>query len=275
VTEERPIADEDTAAATGTAAALEVRHVSKSFGPVQAVRDVSFTVHAGEVLALIGDNGAGKSTLVKCISGVYAPTSGEILVDGRAAQLHSPSEARAMGIETVFQDLALVGEQDVATNLFLNREILHPNPVLRWLGWLDKRQMREETRRILDQLRIRIPSGTTKVAKLSGGQRQAIAIGRAVGWGRHVVLLDEPSAALGVEQSRHVIELIRTLSSQGVAVLLISHNMQDVLESCDRAVVLRHGAKVADMSLEGVAARDLVDLITGASSSVGSKPDSA
>jgi simple sugar transport system ATP-binding protein len=247
-----------------TTPALDVQQVSKSFGAVQALIEVSLELHGGEVLALLGDNGAGKSTLARCIAGLHPPDSGTILVDGRRVEISTPRVARALGIEAVHQNLALVPQLDVAANLFLNRELVSQNPVLRRLRWLDKRRMEEESNRILERLQIRIPSARTAVDRLSGGQRQAVAIGRAIGWGRHIVLLDEPAAALGVEQSRHVNDLIRRLRDSGVAVMLISHNMQSVIEVCDRAVVLRHGRKVGDLAIREASASDLVALITGA-----------
>ena len=247
---------------TGTV--LETRNLSKSFGAVRALIDVSIELRAGEVLGLLGDNGAGKSTLARCIAGLYLPDSGTILIDGRAVQISTPRVARELGIEAVHQNLALVSQLDVAANLFLNRELVPQNAALRALRWLDKKRMQEESDRILERLQIKVPSASTTVDKLSGGQRQAVAIGRAIAWGRHIVLLDEPAAALGVEQSRHVNELICRLRDAGVALILISHNMQSVLEVCDRAVVLRHGRKVADVAVRDVSASDLVALITGA-----------
>lgn len=249
---------------TGTSIALEVDGLSKSFGAVKALRDVSLTLERGDVLGLVGDNGAGKTTLVNCLSGTVSPDAGRICVDGVPVRIDSPKTAHALGIETVYQDLALVETLDVATNLFLNREIKSRWPILRQLGWMDRRRMYRETEETLARLRIRVPSVKQQVEKLSGGQRQSIAVGRAVAWGRHIVLMDEPSAALGVEQSRLVLDLIDRLRHTGVAVLLISHNMQHVLDVCNRAVVLRHGRKVGDISMLGVTARDLVDLITGA-----------
>lgn len=246
-------------------AALEVRGLGKTYGPVRALQDVSFSLHRGEVLALLGDNGAGKSTLVKCVSGAVVADSGEILVEGEPATIRNPDDARACGIETVHQDLALVEHLDIAGNVYLNREIYRSMPLLRAIGWLDKKAMRRGAREKLERLRINIPSMRQPVAKLSGGQRQSIAVGRAVAWGQHIVMMDEPVAALGVEQSRVVLELVRELRNAGVAVLLISHNMQDVIDHCDRAVVLRHGRKVGDVRVADVSGNDLVAMITGVS----------
>ena len=258
----------DTARAAGPdrtgPPALEVRSLSKSYGPVRALHDVSFVLRRSEVLGLLGDNGAGKTTLVKCVSGILRADAGSILVDGSEVRIDSPTTARRLGIETVHQGLALVNTLDVASNLFLNREILRTAAPLRWVRWLDKRAMYREAERILDQLQIRVASVRHPIERLSGGQRQAVAVGRAVGWGRHIVLMDEPAAALGVEQARHVLELIDRLRERGVAVLFISHNMQQVVEVCDRAVILRHGRKVGDVKVPAVTARDLVDYITGA-----------
>lgn len=244
---------------------LEVKELTKSFGAVRAVRGVSFSVHPGEVLGLLGDNGAGKSTVIGCIAGSQQPDSGSILIDGEEVELDSPLAARQLGVETVFQDLALVDSLDVTTNMFLNREIVRTGPA-RWLRWMDRRRMHAETRAILDRLHIRIDSVRQSMSQLSGGQRQSVAVGRAVAWGHHIVLLDEPAAALGVEQTALVLDLIRRLRTEGVGVVLISHNIHDVLEVCDRVVVLRHGLKVAEIDdLSTVTSRQLVDLITGVS----------
>lgn len=248
---------------------LELRGLSKSFGPVQALHQVSLSLHRGEVLGLLGDNGAGKSTLVKCVSGLLKPDSGSILIDGEEAPIDTPQKARAHGIETVYQELALVDTLDVAANLFLNREIVVRPVPFRWFRWLSRRRMYRDAEAILDRLQIRVPSVRQPIERLSGGQRQAVAVGRAVGWGRHIVLMDEPAAALGVQQAQHVLELVGTLRAQGVAVLFISHNMQQVVDICDRAVVLRHGRKVGDVSISEVSPRDLVDLITGATETSG------
>lgn len=256
--------------------ALETRLVRKSFGAVQAVRGVSLKLWAGQVLGLVGDNGAGKSTLVKCISGSLLPDDGQVLVDGEPVQIGTPEEARALGIETVHQDLSLIPTQDVATNMFLNRELTKQWPLLGWLGWLDKSRMYSESEQILDRLNIQVPSVKQPIANLSGGQRQAVAVGRAVAWGRHIVLMDEPAAALGVEQSQLVLDLIRRLSENDVAVLLISHNMQEVVEVCDQVIALRHGVKVADVPMSEITSQDLVEYITGASVGEGAEiPDDA
>ncbi len=248
----------------GDAPALEIRSLSKSFGAVKAARDVSFELRHGEVLGLLGDNGAGKTTVVNCISGGLTPDSGAIVVDGTEVRIDSPQAARRLGIETVHQDLALVDTLDVATNPFLNRELVVRWGVFGWLGWLDRRRMYAESSEILERLSIAVPSVKQPVDKLSGGQRQAVAVGRAVAWGHHIVVLDEPAAALGVKQTRIVLDLIMGLKTQRVAVLLISHNMHDIVEVCDRAVVLRHGTVVGELSsMDGVTPRHLVDMITG------------
>jgi ABC-type sugar transport system ATPase subunit len=244
---------------------LEVRDLTMSFDAVRAARGISFELYPGEVLGLLGDNGAGKSTVVSCIAGSLTPDAGVISVDGREVTIDDPQAARRLGIETVFQDLALVDSLDVTTNMFLNREILKSKPA-RWLRWMDRGQMHRESQEILDRLHIRINSVKQPMSQLSGGQRQSVAVGRAVAWGHHIVLLDEPAAALGVEQTALVLELINRLRDEGVGVVLISHNMHDVLSVCDRAVVLRHGLKVAQLeTLDGLTTRHLVDLITGVS----------
>lgn len=259
----RAPAPEPVPSASGVPA-LEIRSLSKSYGAVRALRTVSLEMWPGECLGLLGDNGAGKTTLVKCVSGLVRPDRGTILVDGEAVRIDTPEKARKLGIETVHQALSLIESMDVTANLFLKREIVFGRGPLRWLRWLNQRAMYDQAQGILDQLQIRIPSVRQPVERLSGGQRQAVAVGRAVGWGRHIVLMDEPAAALGVEQAHHVLELTDRLKKQGVAVLFISHNMQHVVEVCDRAVVLLHGRKVGDVAVRDVTARDLVDLITGA-----------
>lgn len=246
--------------------AIEVKSLQKSFGGVQALKNVSFKINRGEVVGLLGDNGAGKSTLVRCLSGIHKPDHGEVLVNDSPVIIDSPLAARKVGIETVFQDLAVVPDFDIAANLFLNRELYHTNPILNWLGWLDKKAMAHKAKKALNRLNSRIPSYDNSISSLSGGQRQAVAIARAINWGADIVIMDEPTAALGVEQSAQVNELINVISSQGVAVLLISHNMQHVVETCDRAVVLYQGESVADVAVADVTKEDLVGLITGAKS---------
>lgn len=243
---------------------LEAHSLSKSFGGVQALEDVSLALRPGEVLGLVGDNGAGKSTLIKCLSGVLSPDTGTIHVDGEQVHIDSPQRARELGIETVYQGLALVDTLNVTENLFLNREKTTKVPILGRLGWLDKKGMDQESRDVLERLGIKVPSVHQDVVHLSGGQRQSIAIGRAIAWGRHIVFMDEPAAALGVEQAQHVLDLVTTLSNRDVAVLFVSHNMRHVLEVCTRAMVLLQGRKVAEVSVADVGERDLVDLITGA-----------
>ncbi len=246
---------------------LEAKSVSKSYGSVRALQGVDIQLFAGEVLALIGDNGAGKSTLVGCLSGSTTPNSGEIVVDGKPVSIRNPEAARAMGIETVFQDLALVNELDITSNLFLNRELTRRVRGIPMFGWMDRKRMLREAKEILDKLHIRLPDPNALVGNLSGGQRQAVAVGRAVGWGQRIVFMDEPTAALGVEQTKTVEDLIRRLKVRGIAVLLISHNMQEVMDLCDRVVVLRQGRKVADLPINECDGDLLVALITGARAS--------
>ena len=253
-----------TSVATTDRAALEVSGLSKSFRAVRALDGVVMDLRYGRVTALLGDNGAGKSTLVKCISGIYAPDSGAIRVNGVEQVVPSPEVARSLGIETVHQSLAVIDPLDVVENLFLNREHTRGGRIGAWVGVLDKKRMRAESSEILSRLDIRIPSLRRSMSALSGGQRQAVAIGRAAAWGQQIVLLDEPAAALGVEQAARVLDLIRSLRDAGVAVLLITHNMDRVTEVCDRAVVLRQGRKIADVDVGAVTKDDLVAYITGA-----------
>ena len=253
-----------TSVATTDRAALEVSGLSKSFRAVRALDDVAMDLRYGRVTALLGDNGAGKSTLVKCISGIYAPDSGMIRVNGVEQVVPSPEVARSLGIETVHQTLAVIDPLDVVENLFMNREHTRGGRLGAWLGVLDKKRMRAESGEILGRLDIRIPSLHRPLSALSGGQRQAVAIGRAAAWGQQIVLLDEPAAALGVEQAARVLDLIRNLRDSGVAVLLITHNMDRVTEVCDRAVVLRQGRKTVEVEVGDVTKDDLVAYITGA-----------
>jgi simple sugar transport system ATP-binding protein len=241
---------------------VEVRGITKRYGSVHALRGVNLALHAGEIVGLVGDNGAGKSTLVNIIAGALQPTSGTMLVDGREVAFRTPIDARKAGIETVYQDLALAPDLSIWANMFLGREAVVRGPLGK-LGWLDRRAMLTRTSEDLDRTKIRIPSVSQRVGRLSGGQRQAIAVGRAVAWGSRVVLLDEPTAALGVEQQARVAELVQTVASQGLATLLISHNLPQVYEICHRVMVLFRGEIVADLRPSEVDIDDIVGWITG------------
>jgi ABC-type sugar transport system ATPase subunit len=243
---------------------LAVRGVHKRFGAVHALKGVSLDAYRGEVLALLGDNGAGKSTLIKCISGVHALDEGEIFLDGNATTIHSPRAARRAGIETVYQDLALFDNLTPAQNFYCGREISFPAWLPRALRFLDSGVMERETASVLDRLRVKLPKLDAPVALMSGGQRQAIAVARATVFARKVVILDEPTAALGVRESRKVLDLIAQLRAEGNAVILITHNMEHVIELADRAVVLRQGRKVGELKPEPGAQQELVSMIVGA-----------
>lgn len=240
---------------------LSLRGVHKRFGAVQALTDVHLTVHAGEVVALVGDNGAGKSTLVKVISGVYSPDQGDVEFAGRRIAIGGPAEAQAMGIATVFQDLALCDNLDVVANLFLGQE-LGSGPLLDEVG------MEKEVWRLLRTLSAKIPSVRIPISGLSGGQRQTVAIARSLVGNPRVVLLDEPTAALGVAQTAEVLNLIERLRETGLGVILISHNMADVQAAADRIVVLRLGRNAAEFVADEASTEDLVAAITGASDNV-------
>jgi simple sugar transport system ATP-binding protein len=242
---------------------LEARQIVKNFGRVHALRGANFTVYPQEVVALVGDNGAGKSTLVKSLVGVHPPDSGEIIFEGREVQIHTPHEARDLGIETVYQDLALAEEIDPAANMYLGREILRPG-VLGKLGFLDKPAMRHKSEDAFRNLGVRIQDTAAPVANMSGGQRQGVAISRAVTWASKVVFMDEPTAALGVVQTRNVLDHIRRVRDQGLSVVLISHNMPEVFEVADRIEVLRLGERVARLRPSEVSMEDVVSAMTGA-----------
>jgi D-xylose transport system ATP-binding protein len=244
-------------------AALEVRDVAKRFGPVTALHGVSMDVMPGEVVALVGDNGAGKSTLVNIISGALEQSSGSVLVDGVERTQATPSAAQELGIQTVFQALSLVPTLDIAENVYLHRELSHRGPVRKRLRWMDRGAMRREVASSLEELGLELPSMRTKAAALSGGQRQAVAIARAVLWGSHIVMLDEPTAALGVRQTEIVLSFIERLRARGIAVVLVSHNMEHVLRVSDRIAVLRLGRKVATLTREQATQERLVKLMAG------------
>ncbi len=243
---------------------LEVRDVTKNYGHVQALRGVSLSVPEGQVIGLIGDNGAGKSTLVRMLSGAEQPDTGSILVRGRHVSLSSPGASQHEGIETVFQDLALAPDLDAASNLFLGRERRHPGP-LGALGWMDRAGMRNKAKTVFSSLGVQIADVRSPIATYSGGQRQGVAVARAAHWANHLLILDEPTAALGVAQTKSVLDLIKRVRDRGIAVLLISHNMPDVMNVCDRITVLRLGARVADIPVDEATTDGLVSAMTGAS----------
>jgi D-xylose transport system ATP-binding protein len=241
---------------------LQVKGVVKSFGPVQALRGVDFEAPAGEVTALVGDNGAGKSTLIKCIAGTYTPDAGQILIDGVPQRFRGPNDATRAGIETVYQDLALCDNLDVVANLFLGRETAGFG--IGGLRALQEADMEKAAGEALGSLHINIPSIRSLVAQLSGGQRQSVAVARAVLWAPKIVMLDEPTAALGVAQTRQVLDLIKRLRERGLAVIVISHNMVDVFEVADHAIVLRLGKRYAKLTIKDSTPEDVVAAITGA-----------
>jgi D-xylose transport system ATP-binding protein len=247
-----------------SAPALAVRNAQKRFGAVHALKDVSLTAQRGEVLALLGDNGAGKSTLVKCISGVHSLDEGQILIDGEVVALHSPAHARRAGIETVYQDLALFDNLTPAQNFYCGREIAFPTWLPLGLRFLSKRAMDREAAAVLDRLKVKLPKLDAPVAVMSGGQRQAIAVARATVFARKLVILDEPTAALGLREARKVLDLIAQLRDEGNSVILITHNMEHVVELADRAVVLRQGRKVGELRPDRSNRQELVSLIVGA-----------
>jgi D-xylose transport system ATP-binding protein len=239
---------------------LSLRGVSKGFGAVQALTDIHLDVYAGEVVALVGDNGAGKSTLVKILAGVHPQDSGTIEFDGQEVSIPSPAASRELGIATVFQDLALCDNLDVVSNLFLGREITH--------GTLDEEEMEKRSWSLLRQLSARIPSVRIAVASLSGGQRQTVAIARSLIGDPRVVILDEPTAALGVAQTAEVLNLIERLRERGLGVILISHNMADVQAVADRVAVLRLGRNNGDFRVPEVSYEEIISAITGATDNV-------
>jgi simple sugar transport system ATP-binding protein len=242
---------------------LEARGIVKSFGRVHALRGADFRVNRAEVVALIGDNGAGKSTLVKALSGVYPPDAGEVVFEDKPVDIASPEAARELGIETVYQDLALAPDLESSANLFLGREVLRPG-LLGKLGLLDNVAMRKQTESAFGDLGVGVQDVTAPVATFSGGQRQGVAVARAVTWASKVVFMDEPTAALGVVQTRRVLDLIMRVRERGLSVVLISHNMPEVMEVADRVEVLRLGQRVATFKRGEATMEDLVGAMTGA-----------
>jgi D-xylose transport system ATP-binding protein len=250
---------------------LELQGVNKSFGPVHVLHDVDLRIYPGEVTALVGDNGAGKSTLVKCLAGIYSIDTGQVLFDGKPVSIHSPREAGALGIEIVYQDLALSDNLDIVQNMFLGREILTR------FRTLDEGAMEVKAREALASLSVRtVKSVRQLVASLSGGQRQTVAIAKAVLWNSKVVFLDEPTAALGVAQTRQVLDLVRRLADSGIGVGLISHNMNDVMEVSDHVAALYLGRIAAQVEAKSSSVSQIVELITsGRSGDVGLSPAAA
>ncbi|NUQ95218.1 MAG: sugar ABC transporter ATP-binding protein [Streptomyces sp.] len=236
---------------------LALRGVSKRFGAVQALTDVELEVHAGEVVALVGDNGAGKSTVVKTIAGVHPIDEGVIEWEGKPVSINKPHDAQGLGVATVYQDLALCDNLDVVGNLYLGRELLHR-------GAIDEVSMEKKARELLSTLSIRIPSVRIPIASLSGGQRQVVAIARALIGDPKVVILDEPTAALGVEQTAQVLDLVERLREQNLAVILISHNMADVKAVADTVAVLRLGRNNGSFSVKDTSQEEIISAITGA-----------
>ena len=249
---------------------LELKGLNKSFGPVHVLHDIDFAVYPGEVTALVGDNGAGKSTIVKCVAGIYSIDSGQIFWEGEPVTIHDPRAASAIGIEVVYQDLALADNLDITQNMFLGREI-------RRFGFLADGEMERKAREVLSGLSVRTVSSVRQVvSSLSGGQRQTVAIAKAVLWNSRVVFLDEPTAALGVAQTRQVLDLVRRLADQGLGVVLISHNMNDVLEVSDRICALYLGRVAAEVKKSETTHTQIVELITaGRSGDIGLSPTTA
>ncbi len=247
------------AAVTQTTTPLvRLDRVRKEFGAVVALEEVTLDVNPGEIVALVGDNGAGKSTLIKMIAGVHQPTSGQILLEGEAVRLAKPSDAREHGIEVVFQDLALADQQPVYMNLFLGRELVR-GPLRR----LDRDGMAAETRQLLDELDIRVPSPRATIRDLSGGQRQGVAIARATHWAERLVLMDEPTAALGVQETGRVEDIILRMRERGRAILIVSHSLDQVFRISDRICVLRRGQQVGIRKTSETSGDEIVAMITG------------
>jgi len=236
---------------------LVLKDIRKSFGAVTAIENFSLDIRPGEIVALVGDNGAGKSTLIKIISGVHAPTSGSITIEGETVSMASASMARAHGIEVVYQDLALADQQTVYMNMFLGRE-----PVNRF-GLLDRRTMISETEKLVKELDVRIPSAHATIRDLSGGQRQGVAIARATRWASKLILLDEPTAALGVAETAKVEAIVQSLKSRNIGVLIISHSLDQVFKLSDRICVLRRGKQIGIRNTAETNKNEIVSMITG------------
>jgi ABC-type sugar transport system ATPase subunit len=240
---------------------LQVRELTKRFGGLTAVDRVDLDVHPGEVVGLLGDNGAGKSTLIKMVSGVYRPDGGQIFFQGKEIRLGSPMDALELGIETLYQDLALAENLNVYANIFLGRE--KTKPFLGFIRVLDHASMHTESQKVLKRLEIEIPSLKSQIKTLSGGQRQAVAIGRSIYWNAKLLIMDEPTAALGVQEQRKVLDLVRVLRSQDIPVIVISHQLYDIFSVTDRLVIMRRGKKVAERLTKETTPDEVVGLIIG------------
>jgi fructose transport system ATP-binding protein len=243
---------------------LQAQGLVKRFGQVVALDGADFELYPREITAIIGDNGAGKSTLIKVLSGAFQPDDGEMLLDGEHVRFRSPLDARRVGIETVYQDLAVAPALDIAANIFLGRELRRSGPAGRLLRALDKRTMRREAARHFSELKIGIPSIGQAVENLSGGQRQGVAVARAAAWGRRLVIMDEPTAALGVKETRQVLDLIQRVRERGLPVILISHDMPHVFELADRIQIMRLGKRVAVVTPQTHSMPEAVAIMTGA-----------
>jgi fructose transport system ATP-binding protein len=243
---------------------LQARGLTKRYGQVTALDGCDFELRAGEILAVIGDNGAGKSSLIKVLSGATVPDEGELRVDGTPVHFRTPIDARRAGIETVYQDLAVAPAMSIAENLFLGREILRPGLLGRWLRVLDKKAMLEQAVARMNELKVGIRSMVQAVETLSGGQRQCVAVARAAAFAQHVVIMDEPTAALGVKEGNMVLELIRRVRDKGLPVILISHNMPHVFEIADRIHIQRLGRRAAVVNPKAISMSDTVAVMTGA-----------
>ncbi|KPA20277.1 Ribose import ATP-binding protein RbsA [Shimia sp. SK013] len=253
------------ASQVGDKTILRARGVSKHYGGVVALEAVDLDLREGEVLAVVGDNGAGKSTLIKALTGAIPKTSGTIEMDGHEVQINSPTDAKAAGIETVYQDLALVNELSITKNMFLGREIVRNDILGRLFGALDFGKMDAEIRTLFQKLDIRIADIYREAEAFSGGQRQAVALAKTVMFGKRIAILDEPTAALGVRESKMAMDLVCSLKDHGLSVIMITHNMQHVMKYCDRVMVLRLGRLAAVRDVKDVDGDTLVGLITGAS----------
>ncbi|HEY4276695.1 MAG TPA: ATP-binding cassette domain-containing protein [Conexibacter sp.] len=253
---------------------LELRNVSKSFGAVQALSGVDFDVHAGQVVGLVGDNGAGKSTLVKVMSGIHLPDTGTYMFEGSERRVHGPNDPAGFGVATVYQDLALADNLDVVANLFIGREMISRGPA-RLVRELDEPAMEKRSTELLKTFSINIPSLRSEVGMMSGGQRQSIAIARSLVGDAKVVLLDEPTAALGVAQTAQVLALVRRLREQGLGVVVISHNLADVFEVCDRIFVMRLGRKAGMYKTADTTPEEIVGAITGGKGTVRTQAQTA